>query len=137
MNLQHSSPLRGKSIQFHISYEIQYMHFMRVLLTLYFCLAVAVLCPCRSLHNFAKMVVLYNLTTTSEIVHSLLVKGVNQHNLVPRPLPVFQYYTHVTLNVTLKNWEWPGDKAKSTFNAQIMWDLGNRTGVYTYVLINH
>ena len=38
------------------------------------------------------------------------------HNLVPRPLPVFQSacnqeYITYTLGVTLKNWEWPGDEA--------------------------
>ena len=36
---------------------------------------------------------------------------------VPRPLPVIQCCTQ---SATLKNWEWPGDKAKLCTNYHVM-----------------
>ena len=36
-------------------------------------------------------------------------------SLVPRPLPAFQC-------VTLKSWEWPGDKATSDYIFSGLWD---------------
>ena len=53
-------------------------------------------------------------------------------SLVPGPLPVFSML-HAEKRATLKNWEWPGDEARSGTHDRTGCSLFNYPSLLTYV----